>query len=273
MTRVRSFTQDDAHIFCSPEQLNAEINGCLSLVQLVFSTLGINEFRVRIGLRDKSSDKYIGSDASWEASEEALRKSAKDLGISFEEKEGEAAFYGPKIDFIVKDVIGREWQLGTIQVDYNLPERFELNYVGADNQKCRPIMIHRAPFGSLERFVGLLIEHFSGDFPTWLAPEQVRLLPLNDSVLGFALDLKHKLAADGIRCGIDEHSEKLGAKIRRAELNRVPHMFIVGEKEVEAGCVSVRSRINSNFSGTLPIADAELFLKNLIDTKALPEKF
>jgi threonyl-tRNA synthetase len=273
MTRVRSFTQDDAHIFCRPEQLNDEINGCLSLVQLVFSTLGISEFRIRIGLRDKASDKYIGSDANWEAAEATLRKSAENLDVPFEEKEGEAAFYGPKIDFIVKDVISREWQLGTIQVDYNLPERFDLSYVGMDNQKCRPIMIHRAPFGSLERFVGLLIEHFNGDFPTWLAPEQVRLLPLNDEISNGSLNLQDKLKANGIRCGIDLHSDKLGAKIRRAELGKIPHMFIIGKKEAEMGYVSIRSRINSSFSGTLPVDDAISSLKNLIDAKILPEKF
>ncbi|MDR2436442.1 MAG: threonine--tRNA ligase [Puniceicoccales bacterium] len=272
MTRVRGFTQDDAHIFCRKDQLSGEINGCLRLVRLIFSTLGIVNFRVRIGLRDKSSGKYIGSDENWLASEEALRSAAKDLGVPFEEKEGEAAFYGPKIDFIVKDVIGREWQLGTVQVDYNLPERFDLSYTGDDNQKHRPIMIHRAPFGSLERFVGLLIEHFGGNFPTWLAPEQVRILTINDDLSNFALDLQNKLRESGIRCSIDDHSEKLGAKVRRAELDKVPHMFIVGEREAQLEHVSVRSRINGEFGGTLPIGEAISFLKRLIDAKTLPEK-
>ncbi|MDR3273800.1 MAG: threonine--tRNA ligase [Puniceicoccales bacterium] len=272
MTRVRGFTQDDAHIFCRADQLNDEIDGCLRLVRLIFSTLGIAEFRVRIGLRDKGSSKYIGSDSNWQASEEALRKSAKNLGVPFEEKEGEAAFYGPKIDFIVKDVIGREWQLGTVQVDYNLPERFDLSYIGDDNRKHRPLMIHRAPFGSLERFVGLLIEHFGGDFPTWLAPEQVRILTLNDALIGFSADLQNKLHESGIRCSVDAHSEKLGAKIRRAELDKVPHIFVVGEREAQANCVSVRSRINGEFDGTLPIDGAISFLKKLIDAKALPER-
>jgi threonyl-tRNA synthetase len=272
MTRVRGFTQDDAHIFCREDQLNAEIGGCLQLVRLIFSTLGMVDFRVRVGLRDKNSNKYIGSDGNWSASEDALRGAARDLGVPFEEKEGEAAFYGPKIDFIVRDVIGREWQLGTVQVDYNLPERFDLSYIGDDNQKHRPIMIHRAPFGSLERFVGLLIEHFGGDFPTWLAPEQVRILTLNDNLSNFALDLQGKLRESGIRCSIDDHSEKLGAKVRRAELDRVPHMFIVGENEAQSNQVSVRSRINGEFNGTLPVGGAISFLGKLIDTKTLPEK-
>ncbi|MDR1255344.1 MAG: threonine--tRNA ligase [Puniceicoccales bacterium] len=272
MTRVRGFTQDDAHIFCRPDQLNGEISGCLQLVRLIFSTLGIVEFRVRIGLRDRDSGKYIGSDSNWQISEEALRRAAKNLAVPFEEKEGEAAFYGPKIDFIVKDVIGREWQLGTVQVDYNLPERFELTYIGEDNQRHRPIMIHRAPFGSLERFVGLLIEHFGGDFPTWLAPEQVRILTLNDKLSDFSITLQNRLREDGIRCNIDDHSEKLGAKIRRAELDKVPHVFIIGESEAKSNCVSIRSRISNKFSGVLPVSDALQFLKKLISDKALPEK-
>ena len=170
MTRVRGFTQDDAHIFCTPEQLDAEIQGCLDLVKTVFATIGMKEYRVRISLRDPKSDKYVGSDENWNKSENAIRQAAKSLGVPFSEELGEAAFYGPKIDFVVKDVIGREWQLGTVQVDYNLPERFDINYIGSDNKPHRPIMIHRAPFGSLERFTGVLIEHFGGKFPTWLAP-------------------------------------------------------------------------------------------------------
>jgi threonyl-tRNA synthetase len=272
MTRVRSFTQDDAHIFCRPDQLVGEISGCLQLVQLIFSTLGIVEFRVRIGLRASGSDKYIGSDENWKLSEDALRQAAKTLGVPFEETEGEAAFYGPKIDFVARDVIGREWQLGTVQVDYNLPERFDLSYVGKDNQKHRPIMIHRAPFGSLERFVGLLIEHFGGDFPTWLAPEHVRILTLNDDLLNFSQGLQGILRENGIRCGVDDHSEKLGTKIRRAELDRIPHVFVIGEKEAAANQVSVRSRIDGEFEGTFSVGDAVAFLKNLIDTKALPSK-
>ncbi|MDE6576011.1 MAG: threonine--tRNA ligase, partial [Opitutales bacterium] len=272
MTRVRSFTQDDAHLFCRPDQLGSEIDGCLQLVRLIFSTLGINEFRVRIGLRDKGSDKYIGTDENWSAAEAALRQAAKNLGVPFEEQAGEAAFYGPKIDFIIKDVIGRDWQLGTVQVDYNLPERFDLSYIGEDNQKHRPIMIHRAPFGSLERFTGLLIEHFGGDFPTWLAPEQVRLLTLNEAVLPFAKDLQSRLRDSDIRCSIDSHPENLGAKIRRAELEKIPHMFVIGEKEAQSGNVSVRSRINSELEETMPIEQAIEKLRNLILNKTLPNK-
>lgn len=272
MTRVRSFTQDDAHLFCRPDQLGKEIDGCLQLVRLIFSTLGINEFRVRIGLRDKSSNKYIGSDENWEAAESALRQAARTLGVAFSEQEGEAAFYGPKIDFIIKDVIGRDWQLGTVQVDYNLPERFDLTYIGEDNQKHRPVMIHRAPFGSLERFTGLLIEHFGGDFPTWLAPEQVRILSLNENVNQYGEQVQARLLQEDIRCTLDTRPENCGAKIRRAELEKIPHMFIVGDKEAQSGNVSVRSRINNEFDGVMTIETAIETLKNMITNKTLPTK-
>lgn len=263
MTRVRSFTQDDAHIFCTPEQLDGEITACLELVRMIFNTINMKDFRVRISLRDKTSDKYIGDAHNWEISENALRKAVKNLGdVKYEEKEGEAAFYGPKIDFIVKDVIGREWQLGTVQVDYNLPERFELSYIGSDNKEHRPIMIHRAPFGSLERFVGVLIEHFAGDFPTWLAPEQVRLLPISDATNDFAEKLQKQLKKQGIRAGIDNHPDKISAKIRRAEIEKVPNMFIIGQKEMDEGMVSVRSRANKAFDGTMTIDSAT---KQLLD--------
>jgi threonyl-tRNA synthetase len=270
MTRVRSFTQDDAHIFCTQEQLHDEINGCLYLVKVIFKTLGMEKFRVRIGLRDKSSDKYIGSDDNWMAAEKALRAAAGELGVPFEVIDGEAAFYGPKIDFIVQDVIGREWQLGTVQVDYNLPERFEMSYIGSDNREYRPIMIHRAPFGSLERFVGLLIEHFGGDFPTWLAPEQVRIIPLNDDLIVHANEINRELQFNGIRASVDEHSDKLSGKIRRAEVEKVPHMFILGVKEVETGTVSIRSRIDKNFTGSLKLPSAIEYLKKVIASRELP---
>ncbi|MDR1595464.1 MAG: threonine--tRNA ligase [Puniceicoccales bacterium] len=272
MTRVRSFTQDDAHIFCTEDQLNGEISGCLHLVKVVFKTLGIEKFRVRIGLRDKSSDKYIGSDESWLAAEEALRTAADALGVSYEENEGEAAFYGPKIDFVVRDVLGREWQLGTVQVDYNLPERFGLSYVGSDNKDHRPVMIHRAPFGSLERFAGLLIEHFGGDFPTWLAPEQVRIVALNDELAEYVKFVQRELSAAGIRVSVDVHSDKLNAKIRRSEIEKVPHIFIIGAREAEEGTVSVRSRIDSDFTGTMKPTDAVAYLKKLIANRELPRK-
>ncbi len=273
MTRVRGFTQDDAHIFCTPEQLDAEIQGCLDLVKAVFNAIGMQEYRVRISLRDPASDKYVGDESNWEKSEAAIRKAARSLGVPFTEEIGEAAFYGPKIDFVVKDVIGREWQLGTVQVDYNLPERFDLSYVGSDNKQHRPIMIHRAPFGSLERFTGVLIEHFAGNFPTWLAPEQVRVIPLGEDVIEYADKVYARLRDNGIRVGIDASSEKLGAKIRKAETERVPHMFVVGRKEAEAGNVSVRSRIRKEFEGVHSLDEAEALIAKDIKNRTLPDSF
>jgi len=242
MTRVRGFTQDDAHLFCTPDQVAAEVQGCLELVKKVLGTLGMNDYRVRLSLRDPDSTKYVGSPENWDKAEDALRAAVQTLGVEYSEEPGEAAFYGPKIDFVVKDVIGREWQLGTVQVDYNLPERFKLEYVGADNQTHRPVMIHRAPFGSLERFTGLLIEHFEGKFPTWLAPEQVRVLPISEKTLEAAEAVTAKLADAGVRVTIDRDSDKIGAKIRLARLDRVPYMLVLGQKEVDEGTVSVRHR-------------------------------
>ena len=234
MTRVRGFTQDDAHLFLREDQLQEEIQGCLGLVKLVFSILGMNDYRVRVSLRDPDSDKYVGSLEAWEKAETALKEAVKALDVEFEEEIGEAAFYGPKIDFVVKDVIGREWQLGTVQVDYNLPERFDLHYVGSDNQNHRPVMIHRAPFGSMERFCGVLYRTFWGNFPTWLAPEQVRILPMNDDLNHHAHKILNILSSDGIRASIDEQSAKLGAKIRKAENDKIPHICIIGKREAEA---------------------------------------
>jgi len=271
MTRVRGFTQDDAHLFCTEDQIEQEIKGCLDLVKLVFKTLGMSDYRVRIGLRDPDSSKYVGQAAQWDKAEAALREAAQSLEVDFIEEPGEAAFYGPKIDFVVKDVIGREWQLGTVQVDYNLPERFDLNYVGADNEKHRPVIIHRAPFGSMERFVGVLIEHFAGNFPTWLAPEQVRILPMNDSLVPRAQEIKKLLKAAKIRVTIDPIADKLGAKIRRAELDKVPHMLILGNREAEEGKISVRSRANKVLEG---VKTPKAFLADLLDnimTRSLPE--
>ncbi len=273
MTRVRGFTQDDAHIFCTPEQLDDEIQGCLDLVKAVFETIGMREYRVRISLRDPASDKYVGDEENWVKSEAAIRKAAKSLGVPFTEELGEAAFYGPKIDFVVKDVIGREWQLGTVQVDYNLPERFDLSYIGQDNKPHRPIMIHRAPFGSLERFTGVLIEHFAGNFPTWLAPEQVRIITLNDSVVPFADEVFKKLRDAGVRVSMDASAEKLGAKIRKAETDKVPHMFVIGNKEAESGAVSVRSRIRKAFEGTKSVEEATGLILEDISSRALPDHF
>lgn len=271
LTRVRGFTQDDAHIFCTEEQLDQEINGCLSLVKTVFSTLGIKSFRVHVGLRDPDSSKYVGSAEGWDKAEAALRKAARGLGVPFAEEQGEAAFYGPKIDFVVKDVIGREWQLGTVQVDYNLPERFDIEYIGADNKAHRPVMIHRAPFGSLERFTGVLIEHFGGDFPTWLAPEQVRILTITDEQNEYAQGLLAKMRELGIRAEMDAFSDKLGAKIRRAETEKVPWILVCGKKEAEEGCVTVRSRIARSCEGKKTADEAIALIKEAIDTRALPE--
>jgi threonyl-tRNA synthetase len=271
MTRVRGFTQDDAHLFCTESQVPAEVLGCLSLVKVVLTTLGMSDYRVRVGLRDPDSNKYTGTAENWDKAEAACREAAKTLGVPFTEEPGEAAFYGPKIDFVVKDVIGREWQLGTVQVDYNLPVRFDLSYIGPDNQPHRPVMIHRAPFGSMERFCGVLIEHFGGDFPAWLAPEQARIVPISDKVIDYARDLLAQFKAAGIRASVDEHSDKLGAKVRRAELDKVPYTLVIGAKEAEAASVSVRSRARGD-EGVKPAA---AFLESLVTeirTRALPAK-
>jgi threonyl-tRNA synthetase len=271
MTRVRGFTQDDAHLFCTEDQVAAEIQGCLSLVKTVLTTLGMSDYRVRVGLRDPDGKKFAGNPEQWDRAEAACRDAAQTLGVPFTEEPGEAAFYGPKIDFVVKDVIGREWQLGTVQVDYVLPVRFDLNYVGADNEKHRPVMIHRAPFGSMERFCGVLIEHFNGDFPVWLAPEQVRLLPISDKVEDYSRDLYAKMKAAGCRVTLDDHSEKLGAKIRRAELDKVPYTLVIGQQEAEANSVSVRSRARGN-EGVMTADDYIAKLLGEIATRSLPVK-
>ena len=242
MTRVRGFTQDDAHIFCTDDQVLPEVQACLQLVLKILNTLGMNSYRVRVGLRDPDSAKYVGALEQWQRAEEALRESVKTLGVPYSEEPGEAAFYGPKIDFVVKDVIGREWQLGTVQVDYNLPERFGLSYIAADNSSKRPVIIHRAPFGSLERFCGVLIEHYAGSFPVWLAPEQVRILPISDKYVAYAKSVFNTLFASNIRATLDGSSDKIGAKIRLAQLEKVPYMLVLGAREEQAGEVAVRSR-------------------------------
>ncbi|MDG2488354.1 MAG: threonine--tRNA ligase [Roseibacillus sp.] len=242
ITRTRSFTQDDAHLFCTPEQLGPEIQGCLGLVKKVFGALGMSDYTVRLSLRDPDSSKYVGDPENWDKAEEALREAVQTLGVDYTEEPGEAAFYGPKIDFVVKDVIGREWQLGTVQVDYNLPERFDLSYVGSDNKPHRPVMIHRAPFGSLERFVGLLIEHFEGKFPVWLAPEQVRVLSISEKHNSYATEVLQRLADAGVRASSDLTGDKIGAKIRLARLDRIPYMLVTGAREEESQSVSVRHR-------------------------------
>ena len=252
LTRVRSFTQDDAHLFCTDDQVQEEIMGCLELVKVVLNTLGIVDYRVRVGLRDVDSSKYVGDPDNWDRAESALREAASSLDVPFTEESGEAAFYGPKIDFVVKDVIGREWQLGTVQVDYNLPERFDLSYIGKDNKPHRPVMIHRAPFGSLERFVAVLIEHFEGSFPTWLSPEQVRVLPISEKFSEQAAEQLNKLLRVGARATMDNSAEKIGAKIRLAQLAKVPYMLIIGANEVEANTISVRHRKRGDLGALCP---------------------
>ena len=241
MTRVRSFTQDDAHIFCTPNQLKDEFKATIDLVLYVFNSLGFDDFTAQISLRDpENPDKYIGKDENWDKAEAAIIEAANEKGLDTIVETGEAAFYGPKLDFMVKDALGRSWQLGTIQVDYNLPERFDLTYKGADNEDHRPIMIHRAPFGSLERFIAVLLEHTGGNFPLWLMPEQVMILPISDKYQKYAKKVSELLENSEIRALIDSRSEKTGRKIRDAEISKVPYMIIVGGKEENEGTVSVR---------------------------------
>lgn len=241
LTRVRSFTQDDAHIFCTPEQLKEEFCKVIDIVLYIFKTLKFENFTAQISLRDpNNTEKYIGSDEVWEKAEKAIIEASQERGLNTTTEIGEAAFYGPKLDFMVRDAIGRKWQLGTIQVDYNLPERFELEYTGSDNQKHRPIMIHRAPFGSMERFVAVLIEHTGGKFPLWLTPEQFIILPISEKFESYSKKVLSLLANFDLRGSIDERSEKTGKKIRDAEIAKIPYMLIVGENEEKEGTVSVR---------------------------------
>jgi threonyl-tRNA synthetase len=241
LTRVRGFTQDDAHLFCRSDQVKEEFKKVIDLVLLVFKALDLNDYEAQVSLRDKEDkEKYIGSDENWDKAEAAIIEAAAEKGLKTVVEYGEAAFYGPKLDFMVKDALGRRWQLGTIQVDYNLPERFELEYVGSDNLKHRPVMIHRAPFGSLERFVAVLIEHTAGRFPLWLTPDQAIVLPISDKYVETCNDIVRVLKNSDIRASVDERSEKIGRKIRDAELAKFPFMLVVGEKEAAGGTVSVR---------------------------------
>jgi len=256
LTRVRGFTQDDAHIFCRPDQVKAEFIGVMDIVMHIFRALDFKDFTAQISLRDPNDkEKYIGSDENWEKAEKAIMEAVEETGLKAEIEIGEAAFYGPKLDFMVRDAIGRKWQLGTIQVDYNLPERFELEYAGNDNNKYRPVMIHRAPFGSMERFVAVLIEHCAGKFPLWLAPEQVTILPISEKYLDYAKKVLLLLDNYEIRGRIDERNEKTGKKIRDAELDKVPYMLIVGEKEEADGTVSIRK----HGSGDMGVQNIEEF--------------
>ncbi len=268
MTRVRGFTQDDAHLFVTEDQMAAEIQGCLDLVKKVFGAFDMTDYRVRLGLREPGSDKYVGRAEDWDRAEAACRDAAKTLGVAYTEEPGEAAFYGPKIDFVVRDVIGREWQLGTVQVDFQLPERFDLHYTGPDNKPHRPVMIHRAPFGSMERFVGVLIEHFAGAFPLWLAPEQVRVLPVSEKFADYADEVVSVLRAAGVRAARDSSQDKLGAKIRLAQLDKVPYMVVVGGKEAESRQVSARSR-KAGDEGSKPLEEFVERIKQEISERLL----
>ena len=261
LTRVRGFTQDDAHLFCTPDQLLSEFEGVIDLVLYVFSSLGFADFTAQISLRDpENKQKYIGSDENWEKAENAIITAAKNKGLNTVVEYGEAAFYGPKLDFMVKDALGRSWQLGTIQVDYNLPERFDLWYTGSDNEKHRPVMIHRAPFGSMERFIAILLENTAGDFPLWLAPEQFTILPISEKYVNYAEKVSQLLEINDI-CGlIDKRNEKTGKKIRDAELNKLPFMLVVGENEEAEETVSVRKRGEGDL-GTMSIEDFIAYFK------------
>lgn len=263
LTRVRSFTQDDAHLFCRPDQLKEEFLKVMDIIFIIFKALDFENFEAQISLRDPNNkEKYIGSDENWEKAERAIVEACQEKGLNARVELGEAAFYGPKLDFMVKDAIGRRWQLGTIQVDYNLPERFELEYTGEDNQKHRPVMIHRAPFGSMERFVAVLIEHTAGKFPLWLTPDQVVVLPISEKFNGYANQVAETLKAQDIRVIVDDRNEKIGRKIRDNELKRIPYMLVVGEKEAENGEVAVREQGGGD-KGVMKIAD---FAKMITDT-------
>ncbi len=268
LVRVRGFTQDDGHLFCTPEQLKDEFKGCLSLVQEVMEIFGLST-RCRISLRDpENKDKYVGDDSLWDKAEVCIREVVDELQLEHTVGLGEAAFYGPKLDFIAVDALSRGWQLGTIQVDFSLPERFKLEYKGSDGADHRPVMIHRAVFGSIERFMGLVIEHFAGDFPVWLAPAQVRILPITDEQIDYAKAVQTKLRAIGARVDIDTHPDKIGAKVRRGRLDKVPHLLTVGKQEEEGGTVSLRSREKEN-EGTVSVDDFVKRLDEEIRTRKL----
>lgn len=266
LTRVRGFTQDDAHLFVTPDQLTEEFTGVVDLIQLVFQRLGLTEFRARVGFRDPKDDKYVGSDAAWEKAQSAILNAVQQLGMEHSIEEGEAAFYGPKLDFMVQDALGRWWQLGTVQVDYVLPERFNLEYIGEDGKPHRPVMIHRAPFGSLERFLGILIEHYAGAFPLWLAPVQIRILPIADRHIGPAQKVCNHLQVLGFRVEVDTRNEKTGKKIRDAQVEKIPYMLIIGDKEVAEQKVSVRSRKE----GDLGPFSLEAFIQRLREEEENP---
>lgn len=268
LTRVRGFTVDDSHLFVTPDQLEEEFIGVVSLIQHVFETMGFNDFRARLGTNDPTSDKYAGAPEMWERGIKAIRQAADKVGMSYHVEEGEAAFYGPKLDFIFRDVLKREWQLGTVQVDFLLPERFELEYTGEDGQKHRPVMIHRAPFGSMERFIGILIEHFNGAFPLWLAPVQIIMIPIADRHIQYANEVAKQLRGAGLRVEVDDAGERMNKKIRNAQLQKIPYMLVVGDKEEENGQVAVRTRNNED-KGAMTFDEFRSLITPLITTKSM----
>lgn len=265
LTRVRGFTQDDAHLFCRPDQLKEEFLKVMDIIFIIFKALNFENFEAQISLRDPSNtEKYIGSDENWEKAESAIVEACQEKGLKARVETGEAAFYGPKLDFMVKDALGRRWQLGTIQVDYNLPERFNLEYTGADNQKHRPVMIHRAPFGSMERFVAVLIEHTAGKFPLWLTPDQVVIMPISEKFNDYAHEIANQLNMADIRTLVDDRNEKIGRKIRDNEMKKIPYLLVVGEKEAENNQVSVRKQGEGD-QGTMSVADFAAMVTKEVD--------
>jgi threonyl-tRNA synthetase len=267
LTRVRSFTQDDAHLFCRPDQIKEEFCKVIDIILYVFKTLNFKEYIAQVSLRDpENKEKYIGSDENWAKAESAIIEAAQEKGLNTVVETGEAAFYGPKLDFMVKDAIGRKWQLGTIQVDYNLPERFELEYIGSDNQKHRPVMIHRAPFGSMERFVAVLLEHTGGKLPLWLTPDQVNIVPVSEKYEEYAKKVCDLLNNSDIRAAVDDRNETLGKRIRESELKRIPFLVIVGEKEMTEGTVSVRRQGGVDL-GSMPTEDFVALVANEVKTQ------
>ena len=268
LTRVRGFTVDDSHLFVTPDQLEEEFIGVVDLIQYVFNTMGFEDFRARLGTNDRNSDKYAGSPEIWQRGTAAIKQAADKVGMRYTVEEGEAAFYGPKLDFIFRDVLKREWQLGTVQVDFLLPERFGLEFTGEDGQKHQPVMIHRAPFGSMERFVGILIEHFNGAFPLWLAPVQVVMVPITDRHVPYANKVATELRAAGLRVEVDASNGRMNAKIRNAQLQKIPYMLVVGDKEEEQNAVAVRTRDNEN-RGAVPVAEFITQATTLVTNKGM----
>lgn len=267
LTRVRSFTQDDAHIFCRPDQVKDEFTKVMDIIQIIFKALNFEKVEAQISLRDPNNhEKYVGSDDVWEKAETAIVEACQEKGLAAKIEYGEAAFYGPKLDFMVRDAIGRRWQLGTIQVDYNLPERFQLEYTGTDNQKHQPVMIHRAPFGSMERFVAVLIEHTGGKFPLWLTPDQVVILPISEKFNDYAYELQNSLEQQNVRAIVDDRNEKIGRKIRDNELKRIPYMLIIGEKEMETKTVSVRKQGEGD-KGTMTNSEFASYINNEVEAQ------